>query len=77
MSNGWLEIGGERFYTNPIALRVAPWWAGADPNPWPRFVLFPRLERARIACCSGRTRVRRAWVALRSGDGTQSEWEDA
>jgi hypothetical protein len=48
-----------------------------DPCSWPRFVLFPRLERARIACCSARTRVRRAWVALRSSHGTQSEWEDA
>jgi hypothetical protein len=48
-----------------------------DPCSWPRFVLFPRLERARIAAQDARTRVRDAWSVLRGRDGTQGEWEDA
>jgi hypothetical protein len=48
-----------------------------DPCSWPRFVLFPRLERARIAAQDARTRVRDAWSVLRGHETVRGEWEDA
>ena len=46
--------------------RIRPWTA-PDPSPFPRMILFPRVERSRLTLVEVRERVAGALDVLRHG----------